>query len=79
MTLKMILMSALLRGCQMLKPSAKTLRISSAIELVQKAHDERQDIDMKMLQVFLKDLKRAETSSLKLEDVKDKVIKHKDP
>lgn len=50
-------------------------RMASAIELVQKVHDECQDNDMKnALQVHLKGLKKADSSKLKLEDVKDKLI-----
>ena len=51
-------------------------RVTSAIELVHKVYDECQDIDMKpALLVHLKALKKADTSNLKLEDVKDKLIK----
>ena len=50
-------------------------RMASAIQLVQKVHDECQDNDMKnALQVHLKGLKKADSSKLKLEDVKDKLI-----
>ena len=51
-------------------------RVISALELLKKVHDECQDMDMQhALQVHLKSLKKASTSSLKLEDVMDKLIK----